>query len=211
MRLAVKKNLIPFQDKQKSKNMIKAEMIFDFHENTLTAVYWSYIHNLLLVNNFNALANNEINKSQKYLRKDDLWKTTCFEFFLKNKSSNQYLEMNLSCNNEWNLYLFKNYRERENKEELELIEPNLITLSHLKTQDSNTGSNTGSKNEFKLEIQLPLQPLLKLIKAEHHWQFNLTAVTEYTDHTKEYWAIQHAQRQPDFHDFGSMLQFPDKT
>lgn len=30
-------------------------------------------------------------------------------------------------------------------------------------------ANPNSKNELKLETQFPLQPLLKLIDAEHQW------------------------------------------
>ena len=115
--------------------------------------------------------------------------------------------MNLSCNKEWNLYLFKiiaNWMVERILNHCSRFP--MITWSDLTSEDPNLSFNQG----FKLEIQFPLHPLLKLIGAEQQWQFNITAVTEYTDHTKEYWAIQHAQRQPDFYDFGSMLQFPDK-
>jgi hypothetical protein len=202
MKVITKNKLIPFHANSNSKNSITAKMIYDFKNNILGVVYEVQIQNLL----FGCDSTYQINKSQKYLRKDDLWKTTCFEFFLKNKLSNQYLEMNLSCNNEWNLYLFKNYRERDDRADLESLQPLSITRNDLSSEDPNLSFNQG----FKLEIQFPLQPLVKLIGAEHHWQFNLTAVTEYTNNTKEYWAIQHAQGQPDFHDFGSMLQFSDK-
>lgn len=202
MKVITKNKLIPFYANPNSKNAINAEMTFDSENNTLSAAYEVRIQNLL----FSCDSASQQNKTKKYLRKDDLWKTTCFEFFLKNKSSNQYLEMNLSCNKEWNLYLFKNYRELDGGADLESLQPLSITWSDLTSEDPNLSFNQG----FKLEIQFPLHPLLKLIGAEQQWQFNITAVTEYTDHTKEYWAIQHAQRQPDFHDFGSMLQFPDK-
>ncbi|HEX2994482.1 MAG TPA: hypothetical protein VHP14_06650, partial [Anaerolineales bacterium] len=37
-------------------------------------------------------------------RKDELWKTTCFEFFLAVKDQPRYWEFNLSPSGDWNIY-----------------------------------------------------------------------------------------------------------
>lgn len=44
-------------------------------------------------------------------RKDELWKKTCFEFFLKNPETSAYYEFNFSTDQEWNIYAFESYRK----------------------------------------------------------------------------------------------------
>lgn len=44
-------------------------------------------------------------------RKDELWKKTCFEVFLRNPETGSYYEFNFSTEKEWNLYRFDSYRK----------------------------------------------------------------------------------------------------
>ncbi|NEQ19514.1 MAG: DOMON-like domain-containing protein [Microcoleus sp. SIO2G3] len=44
-------------------------------------------------------------------RKHELWKDTCFEFFVGIKNSDQYWEFNLSPAGDWNIYRFDAYRQ----------------------------------------------------------------------------------------------------
>src|SRR5262245_43514508 len=43
-------------------------------------------------------------------RTDDLWKTTCFEVFLKPSLSKRYYEFNFSPSGLWAAYSFEDYR-----------------------------------------------------------------------------------------------------
>ena len=43
-------------------------------------------------------------------RKDDLWKATCFEFFIALPNQPQYWEYNLSPSGDWNVYRMDAYR-----------------------------------------------------------------------------------------------------
>ena len=44
-------------------------------------------------------------------RRNELWQTSCFEFFLGLKGSPKYWEFNLSPAGHWNIYRFDDYRE----------------------------------------------------------------------------------------------------
>ncbi len=44
-------------------------------------------------------------------RVDELWKSTCFELFLKPLDSSSYLELNFSPSSQWAAYEFAGYRE----------------------------------------------------------------------------------------------------
>lgn len=43
-------------------------------------------------------------------RRDELWKTTCFEVFVADPRSREYVEWNGSANGDWNCYRFDDYR-----------------------------------------------------------------------------------------------------
>ncbi|MBM3276071.1 MAG: hypothetical protein FJZ00_13040, partial [Candidatus Sericytochromatia bacterium] len=43
-------------------------------------------------------------------RRRDLWKETCFEFFLRNPRREAYWEFNLSPSGHWNVFRFAGYR-----------------------------------------------------------------------------------------------------
>ncbi|MFN9067110.1 MAG: hypothetical protein ACK5V3_07770, partial [Bdellovibrionales bacterium] len=49
--------------------------------------------------------------SWESLRKDELWKATCFELFLKVPGKSTYYEFNFSTEGYWNLYEFSDYRK----------------------------------------------------------------------------------------------------
>ena len=51
------------------------------------------------------------------LRKDDLWKATCFEFFIAIKNQTQYWEFNMSPSGNWNVYIMDAYRQVNMREE----------------------------------------------------------------------------------------------
>src|SRR5690349_18802736 len=51
-------------------------------------------------------------------RKDDLWKATCFEFFIAIKDQSRYWEFNMSPSGNWNVYAMDAYRQVNMREEL---------------------------------------------------------------------------------------------
>lgn len=62
-------------------------------------------------------------------RTDQLWLSTCFEFFLGTPTSSQYWEWNVSPSADWNVFHFTGYRESKREEErIENIKPT-ITIS----------------------------------------------------------------------------------
>src|SRR5262245_46294563 len=50
-------------------------------------------------------------------RKHDLWKASCFEFFLAGKDRPEYWEFNLSPSSDWNVYAMDAYRQVNMREE----------------------------------------------------------------------------------------------
>ena len=111
-------------------------------------------------------------------RRDGLWRTTCFEMFLK-CADGRYFEFNLSPSTEWAIYGFDSYRAGMTPLEVD-VEPHI--------------EFTSSPNTFSLEAdvdlgQIPLGPLA----------LGLSAVIEETDGTKSYWALAHPPGKPDFH------------
>ena len=50
-------------------------------------------------------------KFKKIERKEELWKSTCFELFLSSPTDTSYIEINCSPSGSWNCYSFSGYRE----------------------------------------------------------------------------------------------------
>ena len=48
-------------------------------------------------------------------RKDELWKATCFEFFIAIMDQPRYWEFNISPSGDWNVYVMDAYREEAKK------------------------------------------------------------------------------------------------
>lgn len=113
-------------------------------------------------------------------RKDNVWKKTCFELFLKNPNSNEYYEFNFSTEREWNLYKFEDYRKPQ---------------PPMRSDDFRVISHSWRNNEFKAQI-------LNLTDW-HRLQVSLTAVFLSKANQVQYWAVNHADTQPNFHHFGS--------
>jgi hypothetical protein len=51
-------------------------------------------------------------------RKHDLWRATCFEFFVAIKDQPQYWEFNMSPSGNWNVYAMDAYRQVNMREEV---------------------------------------------------------------------------------------------
>lgn len=110
------------------------------------------------------------------VRANGLWRTTCFEAFVRAEGDDSYLEFNFSPSSQWAAYRFDGYRE--GMAELGLDAHPLIYLD-------------ASEGHFALETEIPL--------ADGAIHLALSAVIEETDGTKSYWALAHPPGAPDFH------------
>lgn|SRR5215217_397902 len=112
-------------------------------------------------------------------RTDELWKTTCFEAFLRTEQGDGYVEVNLSPSNRWAAYGFDGYRDG-------MVEAD-VALRHL--------TQRASADRYELVATLDLTGF----PPEQPWTLGLSAVIETTDGAKSYWALAHAPGKPDFH------------
>jgi hypothetical protein len=113
-------------------------------------------------------------------RADELWKTTCFEAFLRPLGEQAYSEWNFAPSGEWACYDFSDYREN-------MAPAEVGPAPYVRVEDNFTWWALGAT------IALP---------ADTNWELGLSAVLEEKDGTKSYWALAHGGDKPDFHDPG---------
>lgn len=112
-------------------------------------------------------------------RADGLWRTTCFELFLKPGAGEAYYEFNFSPSSEWAAYRFDGYRRG--------MANAAVAAPAIKTSLSG--------RTFTLSAVIDLRPLAVTPSA----RLGLSAVLETTDGAKSYWALAHTRDKPDFH------------
>ena len=120
--------------------------------------------------------------SPKPSRKDELWKSTCFEFFLAIKDKPEYWEFNMSPSGDWNVYHMDNYRRVGFREE--------SSIQHLQIE-ANEETNT-----FTLSAAIDLKPIFR---ASNPLEIGITAIVQTKDGNESYWALTHPAPYPDFH------------
>ncbi|MGH8001305.1 MAG: DOMON-like domain-containing protein [Brasilonema sp.] len=114
-------------------------------------------------------------------RKHELWKDTCFEFFLGIKNSPRYWEFNLSPGGHWNVYRFDAYRQGMQEETAFRTLP----FSVQRLSDS-------------LAVVLDLN-LDKIVPAEQVIELGITTVIKHRNGEVSYWALTHPGTEADFH------------
>ena len=115
-------------------------------------------------------------------RKDDLWKTTCLEFFVAIEDLPQYWEFNLSPSGDWNVYYMDAYRRIGFREETS------IKRLQFETQKA--------ANSFLLTAGVDLKPIIRL---EQILEVGVTAVIQTKEGRETYWALKHPASEADFH------------
>lgn len=110
-------------------------------------------------------------------RRDELWRTTCFEAFLRAEGEDAYVEWNFAPSGDWAAYRFSGYREG-------MAEAEVAAPPYVRMEDNLTWWTLGATISVPAGIQ---------------WQLGLSAVIEEADGTKSYWALAHAAEKPDFH------------
>jgi hypothetical protein len=113
-------------------------------------------------------------------RTDELWRTTCFETFLRPLGEVSYREWNFAPSSQWAAYDFSGYRKDMAPAEVDMP-------PYVRMEDNFTWWALGAT------IAVP---------ADANWELGLSAVLEEKDGTKSYWALAHPGEKPDFHDPG---------
>ncbi len=125
-------------------------------------------------------------------RADGLWRTTCFELFVKGQGA-PYSEFNLSPSEAWAAYDFDG--RREGMRDRAMPVPPVCTW------------RGGGPRLALFDAALPLNALPAL-----PCRIGPAAVIEEGGGRKSFWAADHGQAQPDFHDpacFAGTLAAPD--
>lgn len=110
-------------------------------------------------------------------RADDLWRTTCFEAFLRGPGEPGYREWNFAPSGDWAAYEFDDYRAG-----MRLAE--VAAPPYIRVEDNLTWWTLGATIA---------------VEAGQTWQVGLSAILEEGDGTKSYWALAHGDGPPDFH------------
>lgn len=127
-------------------------------------------------------------------RADELWRTTCFELFLRPGGGDAYAEINLSPSERWAAYDFSAYRGG--------------MAERAASREPDCAIRRGSSFAI-FDAALPLD----LVPAGH-CAANFTAVIEEAGGVLSYWALAHPAAKPDFHDpacFVAELGPPPRT
>jgi hypothetical protein len=129
-------------------------------------------------------------------RRDELWKTTCLEFFLAGTNQKNYFEMNLSPSGDWNLYAFDDYRSGmrpATSAEVSLMKvERAVRGDTIIWQGSLRPTTSGDGTLASL-----LTPASN--GARSGLVMGVACVMEYKTGDKDYWALAHAGEKPDFH------------
>jgi hypothetical protein len=116
------------------------------------------------------------------MRQDDLWKASCFEFFIAIKDQPQYWEFNMSPSSNWNVYAMDAYRQVNMREEVAFTQ---LPFEFKKNDD-----------EITLDISVDLNPILE---PDQILQIGVTTIIQTNAGSESYWALAHPGPHADFH------------
>ena len=132
-----------------------------------------------LMGELNAL---NIPSAQASCAVDGLWQHTCFEAFIAVNGEERYYEFNFSPSSAWAAYAFSDYR---NRSAWTINKAPIIKCTQIK--------ESLLMDVLIAAVDLPLKQI------EQSFQLGLTAVIETNDGELSYWALQHSDSAPDFH------------
>jgi len=116
------------------------------------------------------------------VRKHDLWRATCFEFFIAIQDQPCYWEFNMSPSGNWNVYAMDAYRQVNMREEVAFTQ---LPFEFKKTND-----------EVTLDITVDLNPI---IQSETILEMGVTTIIQTNDGNESFWGLVHPGLQADFH------------
>ena len=122
-------------------------------------------------------------ESGPQVREDELWKTTCFEAFVRPAHGPAYFEFNMSPSSAWASYRFDDYRSGMAEATIQPDQEMYFMSDGSIWQQDVTFGFAGSTD---------LNPTVPLAIA-------LAAVIEEEGGHKSYWALAHPDGPPDFH------------
>ncbi|WP_417317945.1 DOMON-like domain-containing protein [Erythrobacter aureus] len=128
-------------------------------------------------------------------REDELWKTTCFELFLKYPESTAYREWNFAPTGKYASYWFEDYRSG--------MMPMLYDRMDIWPE------RTGNVR-YRLNAYIQCSDIPTLLEG----QVGLSTILEHRDGSMSYWAVSHPEGKPDFHHsdcFGTNLGAPSRA
>jgi hypothetical protein len=127
-------------------------------------------------------------------RQNELWQTTCFEFFLGLKGSPKYWEFNLSPAGHWNIYHFDDYRQDMTEELAFKSLPFLVKIQ---------------SDSLTLSLSLELETI---ISSTQDLEVGITTVIQSKinnliseQDSVTYWALTHVGQEADFHQRKSFI------
>jgi hypothetical protein len=121
------------------------------------------------------------NTLQPPQRQDNLWQTTCFEFFLGLPDKTSYWEFNLSPGGHWNVYRFADYRQGM------ILESAIIALPiALKVEPA----------VVSMAVTVDLGPI---VPPEQPLEMAVSTVLQSQTGHLSYWALTHPGAEADFH------------
>ncbi|MDZ7628512.1 MAG: DOMON-like domain-containing protein [Parvularculaceae bacterium] len=112
-------------------------------------------------------------------RTDGLWRTTCFEAFIRPGAGEAYTELNFAPSTQWAAYRFDSYRSGMSNA---IMRAPVITVAR-------------EGRSFTLTAQIDTSGLGLTPSA----RVGLSAVLEEKSGAKSYWALAHGGDKPDFH------------
>jgi hypothetical protein len=115
-------------------------------------------------------------------RRDELWKGTCFEFFLAIKDQPDYWEFNMSPSGDWNIYRMDAYRRIGFREETAISQ---LPFAFERGLDG-----------YSLDVSVDLTAIIGL---SYELQLAIAAIIQTKDGNETYWALIHPAPQADFH------------
>jgi hypothetical protein len=116
-------------------------------------------------------------------RREELWRHTCFEAFLRATGDGAYYEFNFSPSTQWAAYRFSGYRT--GMQVAARIAAPIIAVEQ-------------GGGRYTLRATLALDDVPDLPRATP-WRLGLSALLEDADGRMSYWALAHPPGKPDFH------------
>jgi hypothetical protein len=113
-------------------------------------------------------------------RADGLWRTTCFEAFVRPAGDDGYTEWNFAPSGKWASYHFSSYRQ-------DMQPAHVTNAPYIRMEDNMTWWTLGATITLAADV---------------NWELGLSAVLEEQDSSKSYWALAHPGAEPDFHNPG---------
>ena len=113
-------------------------------------------------------------------RRDELWRTTCFEVFLRLGDTPSYFELNFALNGDWAAYHFDRYREA-------------MRLADMPPPAIKTRSDA---DRMTVQVEISTQ---SLGLGTAGLVLGPAVIIETLDSVRSYWALHHPVDRPDFH------------